>query len=117
MAEVFVEFDVVIIGPDGVGWVPRACGREDASGLWEGWIEFVPDGSAEPVRTQRETIQPNRVDLMYWSQGLTRVYLESALLRALSPVRVHPREVRDTPPVFDGPASHAVLNPFDVYRQ
>ena len=128
MADVFVEYDTVLVGPDGTGWAPRACGRADASGLWEGWIEFVPDRAAEPVRTQRETQQPNRDDLMYWAQGLTHVYLESALTRALGPARVTPTDIRATPPLFDGPApqratwsarvtSHAVLNPFDVYRQ
>ena len=129
MAEVFVEFDTVIPGPGGTGWMPRACGRVDENGLWEGWIEFVPDrAGAEAMRTQRETEQPNRDDLMYWAQGLTHVYLEDALVRALAPTPIRTSNVVASKPRFDGPASHreprssgatshAVLNPFDVYQQ
>jgi hypothetical protein len=129
MADVFVEFDTVIRGADGIGWIPRACGRVDDRGLWEGWIEFVPDSAAaRPVRTRRETEQPNRDDLMYWAQGLTQVYLEDALTRALTSIRAHSWNVADSAPAFDGPAprttpwpagatSRAVLNPFAVYQQ
>jgi hypothetical protein len=129
MADVFVEFDTVIPGSDGTGWMPRACGRVDASGLWEGWIEFVPkNAGADAVRTQRETEQPNRDDLMYWAQGLSHVYLEDALVRALAPTPIHKSNLVASKPRFEGPApsratrspgtpSHAVLNPFDVYRQ
>lgn len=128
MAEVLVEFDTLIAGPHGSRWVPRACGRVAADGLWEGWIEFTPIGEeSEPVRTARETEQPNRDDLMYWSQGLTHVYLEAALRRALEPLRRQPRTVVAATPHFDAPAPRvretsassprAVLNPFEVYLQ
>jgi hypothetical protein len=128
MAEVFVEFDTTIRGAEGTRWGPRACGGIAADGLWEGWIEFTPnDDSVDPVRTPRETAQPNRDDLMYWAQGLTQVYLEGALRRALEP----PPRVRHVQsafsPHFDAPGPrlraspaatpHAVLNPFDVYLQ
>jgi hypothetical protein len=36
------------------------------------------------MRTPRETEQPNREDLAYWATGLTQVYLEGALTRALT---------------------------------
>ena len=61
---------------------------------------------------------------MYWATGLTAVYLEGALHRALKPlVRTPPREI--APPVFDGPApdlatppqAESILNPFSVYRK
>jgi len=129
MADVFVEYDTVIPGPDGTGWMPRACGRVDESGLWEGWIEFLPNrAGTEAMRTQLETEQPNRDDLMYWAQGLTHVYLEDALVRALAPTPIHRSNVVASKPRFDGPAphratrtsgptSHAVLNPFVVYQQ
>jgi hypothetical protein len=129
MADVFVEFDTVIRGPDGTGWMPRVCGRENQSGLWEGWLEFVPDRiTAEPVRTQRETEQPNRDDLMYWAQGLSHVYLEDALARVLAPPRARVSNIVASTPLFEGPAPHtpvwswsapsrAVLNPFDVHQQ
>ena len=39
----------------------------------------------DAVRSGRETTQPNLTDLEYWAQGLTPVYLEGALRRALEP--------------------------------
>ena len=105
MAEVLVEFDRTIIGADGVRWTPRACGGLADDGLWEGWIEFMPrEASIEPIRTSRETEQPNRAELMCWAQGLTQTYLDGALRRALEPAPPRP-VVRDTThPYFEGPA-------------
>ena len=127
MAEVLVEFDTTVRGTDGVRWAPRACGCAVAGGLWEGWVEFTPhDDSVDPVRTPRETQQPNRHDLMYWAQGLTQVYLEGALRRALEPP---PRVLETSAPVphFDeaspqhhrvsGPTPRPVFNPFEAYAQ
>jgi hypothetical protein len=98
-----------------------------ASGLWQGWIEFLPDdASALPVRSPRETTQPNRTDTLYWATGLTPVYLEGALKRALTaPI------VITTPapavPIFDDPAPAIVtstepgrvsaIDPFSLYQK
>ena len=110
---------------DGRQFTARACGRENAGGLWEGWLEFLPLETGEPVRSGRETTQPNRQDTIYWATGLTPVYLEGALGRALDPpVKTAPPPVRA--PIFDGPAgepsgagaaTESVLNPFSVYRK
>jgi hypothetical protein len=80
------------------------------------------------VRTARETTQPNRTDLLYWASGLTAVYLEGALTRALSPSRV--KTASRAKPLFDAPAPEvvttperapeapvAVLDPFSVYTK
>ena len=128
MAEVLVEFDTTISGKDGTRWIPRVCGRVADDGLWEGWIEFLAlPKSTEPVRTPRETEQSNRDALMYWAQGLTQVYLESALLRALEPPPRRRSPAAATPPRFDSPAPRfapdrepsvpPVLDPFEVYEQ
>jgi hypothetical protein len=69
-------------GPDGKLYHPRACGRERADGLWEGWFEFEPFDGTRALTTSRETTQPNRTDLEYWANGITGVYLEGALDRA-----------------------------------
>ena len=125
MAEVFVEFAETVTSEDGTNYTARACGCEMVSGGWQGWIEFVPVGDGEPIRSARETTQPNRQDTIYWATGLTFVYLEGALRRALSkPVRPITRTM--APPHFPGPARTApsptavvdsVLDPFSVYRQ
>ena len=71
---------------DGVVYKVRVCGVQRADGLWEAWLEFYPDDGAAGLRTSRETTQPNLTDLVYWAGGLTPVYLEGALQRALDNV-------------------------------
>lgn len=123
MAEVLVEFAEAITSEDGKNYTARACGSEMPDGRWQGWIEFLPIGDGEPVRSSRETTQPNRRDTEYWATGLTYVYLEGALHRALKPL-VRPIAAEVLPPVFDGPAApsapattESVLDPFSVYRK
>jgi hypothetical protein len=126
MAEVLVSFNDPVTGPDGSVYTARACGGEMDDGRWQGWIEFEQvDGSAV-LRSPRETTQPNRTDTEYWATGLTAVYLEGALARALRPA---PRRVVKAPELaaFDGPrpapdadapsSTEAVLNPYSVYRK
>ena len=67
-------------------YTPRACGRARDDQTWEGWLEFVPDDGSAIVRSGRETTQPNLAALEYWATGLTHVYFEGALERALAPV-------------------------------
>ena len=129
MSEVLVQFETIVAGPNGSPWTPRACGRARADGLWEGWIEFEPAGATDDaMRTSRESVQPNRDDLMYWAQGLTQTYLEGAMQRALRPTRVSRKRTTEVTPRFSEPAAatvssaepvvpRAVLNPFEVYEQ
>ena len=113
MAEVLAEF-ADPVAYEGVAYRAQACAAQFAH-LWEGWIEFIPLDGGPAIRSARETTQPNFVDAQYWATGLTHVYLEGALKRAVNPVV---RKVV-TPPhaVFDGPAPDAVLNPFSVYAK
>ena len=128
MAEVLVRFDAAVIAPDGRRFAPQACGRP-AGKVWDGWIEFVPADAGAPVRTARETQQPNRDSLMYWAQGLTQVYLEGALARALQEPIVFEQSL-PIEPFFDGPAptpsresaapaapARPALDPFSVAQQ
>jgi hypothetical protein len=63
-----------------------AVGERRDDGMWEGWIEFRPlDPTGLPVRTGRETTQPNRDALVYWASGLEPVYFEGAFARARYP--------------------------------
>jgi hypothetical protein len=107
MAETLLQFQAPVTGPDGSQYTARAVGAEVPGGTWHGWIEFVPLVSGEPLRSPRETTQSNRVGTVYWATGLTAVYLEGALVRALREGRpsVVPEPEPD-PPHFDGPAVH-----------
>jgi hypothetical protein len=128
MAEVLAEFPDLIAGPDGVRYHAHASGGQMPDGKWQGWLEFVPLDGGRAVRSGRETTQPNRTDAVYWATGLTPVYLEGALQRALNPVVVH-HATKDAP-VFQGPAptqhttvpppaspQEAVLDPFAIYEK
>jgi len=138
--EVLVHFDEPITGGDGVDWFARACGREDGDGRWSGWLEFSRDGDAWRA-TEVESVQPNRRDLEYWVTGLSRVYLQGALRRALEDESE--RDARRTSesdgavvtePTSRGPRHHrvgsreierdvaarpmrAILDPFTTYAQ
>src|SRR5947208_5388715 len=127
VAEVLIEFMDPVASPEGNNYTARACGAEMPDSGWQGWIEFLPLGIGEPIRSGRETTQPNRVDTEYWATGLTPIYLEGALKRAVTPPPVVPVVPRQ-PSVFAGPASStakrsaqvsagSVLNPFAAYEK
>jgi hypothetical protein len=125
MAEVLVRFSRPI--RDGASaFHAQACGAPTSDCRWTAWIEFVPIGGGRPLRSPRETTQPNRTDAEYWAAGLTPVYLEGALQRARSPlVR---RKTPPTEPIFSEPAADlveddgsvpadAVLDPVSIYQK
>jgi len=125
MAEVLRSFDEPITTTTGI-FHARVVGRPAEDGMWEGWMEFVPasPGGGEVVVSSVESRQPERGHLQYWADGLTVVYAEGSLDRALHPVvvrtRVAPapaserpaRRVVSTPSRYLGP--EPVLDPFAV---
>jgi hypothetical protein len=134
MAEILVKFDEPIAAVGGKTYFGQAVGREVEGGLWQGWLEFQSVGEeSDPLASGMETTQPNRTNLEYWAQGLTRVYLEGALARAIllaeppgerAPIDSNrsrfeePRRRRESPSASGTPVPpHAILNPFQVYAQ
>jgi hypothetical protein len=124
VAEVLVDFTEPVRIADGKTYTARACGSEMSDGMWQGWIEFAPiDG--EPIRSGRETTQPNRQDTIYWATGLTPIFLEGCLARTLKqPLRrlvqaaARPHFDGPAPAIIDdGPPAESVLDPFSVYRK
>jgi hypothetical protein len=126
VAETLLQFPRAVAAPDGAFYEARACGSPMPGGTWQGWIEFVPVDGGEPLRSPRETTQPNRTDTEYWATGLTDVYLEGALRRALETplaVPVPPPQ----PSMFASPAHStlpaapaaptSILDPFAVYEK
>lgn len=111
MAHVLLTYKTRLTTADGRLYTPRACGRARADGTWEGWLEFVPDDGSAVISSSRETTQPKLSDLEYWATGLTPVYLEGAMQRALTPPVAAPEA--SVPAEF--PLTDAVLNPFSVY--
>jgi hypothetical protein len=128
LPETLLQFSSRVATADGTVYRVRACGAPMPEGTWQGWLEFDPVDGGPTIRSQRETTQPNRGDAEYWASGLTPIYLEGALKRAIEgPVRVPTVTVRQ--PVFDTPAPavatvpadepavHSVLDPFSVYEK
>src|SRR5262245_58443629 len=68
---------------DGRVYSVQACGRQRKDGLWVGWLAFF-DAHGGAKRTARETVQPTQAALEYWATGLTEVYLDGALRRAVA---------------------------------
>ena len=126
MAITLLQYQKAVLAPDGSPYEARACGGPMPGGTWEGWIEFVPLDGGEPVRSPRETTQPNRTDTEYWATGLTQVYLEGSLARALDTPIGAVAPPPPQPSMFSGPAPRlappdvvyeSVLNPFSVYEK
>jgi hypothetical protein len=132
MAEVLAEFADSIAGDDAVLYRAQAAGAATADGMWEGWIEFIPIAGGAAVRTPRETTQPNHGAAAYWATGLTTVYLEGALDRALKPSLRRAASVPkpafdepapdmiegvDAPAQLEVPGPDPVLDPFAVYKR
>jgi hypothetical protein len=124
VSEVFVEFAEGVVAKNGRAYAARACGSEMDRGIWQGWLEFFPLDGGASVRSARETTQPNQQDTVYWATGLTPVYLEGALDRALNtPSRAPHRSGTNgvfaaaTPDIEPAAARESVLNPFSVYRK
>lgn len=125
MGETLLQYQSTVAAPDGSEYEARACGSPMPGGTWQGWIEFIPVDGGAAVRSPRETTQPNRTNTEYWATGLTPVYLEGALRRALAePIAVV--TLPNEPSVFPGPAprpvplevgAESVLDPFSVYEK
>jgi len=127
MAEVRHAVDTRIQDERGI-YRPQAIGRLADDGMWEGWLEFIAtDGSGDIVVTTVESRQPEREHLIYWSQGLSPVYLEGALARARRPVNVrvrtmpvahssapHPKPVTVVRAAGPAPGPEPVLDPFEI---
>jgi hypothetical protein len=123
--ETLLQFSSLATAPDGTRYEARACGSPMPDGGGQGWIEFVPIDGGDAVRTGRETTQPNRTDTEYWASGLTPVYLDGALARALKePRRVGLDRPPPQPSIFGAPApatspvgtrGDSIIDPFLVY--
>ena len=68
----------------GRSYRPRAYGAQQLDATWGGWLVFFPPGGGLAIASDRETTQSTFEALTVWAAGLTPVYLERALARALT---------------------------------
>lgn len=90
------RFEAVVRAHDGAPFLAFVCaGPRPDDDLWDAWLVFVPLDGGGTVATDRETTQVSLDAVTYWVGGLSHVYLEGALERALGrPARVmSPRRV------------------------
>ena len=128
MAEVLAQFADPVSDETGRRYRAQACGAPMTDGLWEAWIEFAPiDGGPPGAITSRNDAAQSQEHRVL-GVGLTAIYLEGALRRALNPpIRRAPAAAE---PLFDGPAARrhglalhvrsaadAVLDPFSVFEK
>jgi hypothetical protein len=109
MAEMLRSFDEPIRHPSGT-YRPRVVGRYAEDKMWEGWLEFVPEDGGQVIVSAVESRQAERAHLEYWAQGLTPVYAEGSLDRALHPITVRTRVAEA--PASDSPARRLVKVPY-----
>jgi hypothetical protein len=87
MAELLREYPTPVGGADDKVYRAHVWGHERADGRWEAWLVFSPITRGPARRTDRETTQANRQAAAYWAAGVTAIYLQGALTRAV-PLRV-----------------------------
>ena len=85
------EFEQRITGADGERYSVHLYGRSRPADTWQGWLVFVRQRDNRRFATPVETTQPNAEAIVYWSSGLTDVYFEGALQRAMAPETVIPQ--------------------------
>jgi len=128
VSETLFEYQAPVRDTDGQEYRARACGAPLDATVWEGWLEFDPLDGGDTIRSRRETTQPNRTDTEYWATGLSEVFLEGSLARALDgPILVPTHRVR--PPAFatsapttkkistNGVPARSVLDPYSVFEK
>lgn len=80
-----------LIEVDGRWYRPRAYGDPQPDGMWEGWLIFFPLGREMAIAAPGpETTQSTMAALAVWAAGLSRVYIQAALARALGLVQQPP---------------------------
>lgn len=83
MLDVVHRYGAVVKSGGSVYHASAYAERQDG-GTWHGYLVFTTAGGGRTVVTPRETTQSTRDALSYWAGGISAVYLEGALDRAIS---------------------------------
>ncbi len=83
MPEIIADLETTVVSPQTGEYYLQVVAEQLPSGLWEGWLEFVPLADDQDVLlTDTETTQSSREDVERWSATLTPVYVQGAFARA-----------------------------------
>jgi hypothetical protein len=83
MLDLAHHYEELLTSPTGT-YRARVYGEQLDNGRWAGWLVFVPIGGGRLIATERETTQSSLADLAHWGAGLSEVFLQGALERALA---------------------------------
>jgi hypothetical protein len=83
MLDLAHHYEDLLTSPTGT-YRARVYGEQLDNGRWAGWLVFVPIGGGRLIATERETTQSTLAELTRWGAGLSEVYLQGALERALA---------------------------------
>jgi ATP-dependent Clp protease ATP-binding subunit ClpX len=72
-----------VLTAGGQRYVAAAYADRMTGGRWEAWLVFFPLTPGPPVASDRETTQHGQEAVGRWAEGVTSVYLQGALRRAL----------------------------------
>lgn len=90
MFQQMAQYGLIDVG--GRWYRPRAYGDPQPDGTWDGWIVFFPLGGGSAIAPPGpETTESTSGSLAAWASGLTPLYLEGALARALKLAQQPPR--------------------------
>lgn len=84
MVHLVHRFGPFLTSDANVLYTARAYASPQRDGTWAGWLVFFPHDGSRALPTDRETTQPRLEDVAYWAGGLSSIYLEGALRRALA---------------------------------
>lgn len=78
------RFEHAVVSTAGDRYDALVYASERSDHTFDGWLVFLPQGGGRALPTDRETTQPSLETIAYWAGGLTPVYLEGALARAIA---------------------------------
>jgi hypothetical protein len=91
-----------ITAENGGRYIAQVYAEQADERLWHAWCVFFREGkqAGDPVATDRETTQSSYDSVRYWASGLTHVFYEGALDRALArepgaALQRHPKDAKD----------------------
>jgi hypothetical protein len=105
MQQLLQEFERHVTGADGEPYTVLLYGRGRPNDTWQGWLVFVRQRDNRRFATPVETTQPSAETVLYWASGLTDVYFDGALTRALESKAMHPASVAEPLGDYGGDAA------------
>ena len=98
MERLLQEFERRITDDQGTIYRVFLFGRSRPADTWVGWLVFERISDGQRFSTDVETTQPNAEAVVYWATGLTDIYFDGALVRAMTPHGAGSEVVEDREP-------------------